>query len=138
MPRFADTLALHGAQESARTALVFGEEAIAYGQLAQAVGRAAAFLWHECGVRPGERVAWLGANDPAQLALLFALARIGAILLPLNFRLAPPEWAAQFAQCTPTLLVHDAAFAGAARELAAQKEIACVPKDEQARGAAQA
>ena len=50
------------------------------------------------GVRPGDRVAWLGLNHPAQLVLLFALARLGAILLPLNFRLAPAEWEAVLAR----------------------------------------
>jgi fatty-acyl-CoA synthase len=39
------------------------------------------------GVRAGDRVGLAGANHPGQLVLLFALARIGAILLPLNFRL---------------------------------------------------
>jgi fatty-acyl-CoA synthase len=47
--------------------------------------------WHRWGVRPGRRVAWLGSNHPAQIALLFGLARVGAVLLPLN-RLAPAEW----------------------------------------------
>ena len=50
--------------------------------LAQEAQTAAAVAWHEWGVRPGDRVAWLGANDPAQLALLFGLARIGAARSP--------------------------------------------------------
>lgn len=43
------------------------------------------------GVGRGDRVAWLGANDASQLALLFACARIGAVQVPLNWRLAPDE-----------------------------------------------
>ena len=46
-------------------------------------------------------MAWLGANHPAQLALLFGLARIGAVLLPLNFRLAFAEWQRLVADCRP-------------------------------------
>jgi fatty-acyl-CoA synthase len=99
-------------------ALVHGERRITYGELAHSIDRAAARLWHASGVRPGDRVAWLGANDPAQIVLLFALARIGAMLLPLNFRLAPAEWDALLAQCTPRMLVHDDVWAQGASEAA--------------------
>jgi fatty-acyl-CoA synthase len=104
-------------------AIVQGERRIRYGELAHLVGHAAARLWHDCGVRTGDRVAWLGANDAAQIVLLFALARLGAILLPLNFRLAPPEWDAQLAQCGARLLVHDEPWAQAATD-AAQRNAA--------------
>ncbi len=43
------------------------------------------------GVKAGERVAWLGLNHPDILVALFAVARLGAILVPLNFRLAARE-----------------------------------------------
>jgi fatty-acyl-CoA synthase len=65
----------------------------------------------------GDRVAWLGLNHPAQLALLFALARLGAVLVPLNHRLSPAEWCAVLQDCAPTLLVHDDTLAMAAHEL---------------------
>ncbi|HVZ42702.1 MAG TPA: AMP-binding protein [Ramlibacter sp.] len=80
--------------------------------------RAAARLWHEWGVRSGETVAWLGGNHPALLVLLAAVARLGAMLLPLNFRLAPAEWDRAVAQCAPRHIVHDASWADAARALA--------------------
>lgn len=105
-------------------ALRFGGEALSFGALREAAARAAAVAWHDWGVRPGERVAWLGANHPGQLALLFGLARIGALLLPLNFRLAPAEWRQLLAQCTPRHLVHDADWGGPARELASACGIA--------------
>lgn len=99
-------------------AIVQGDRRITYGELAQMIDSAASKLWHACGVRPGDRMAWLGANDPAQIVLLFALARIGAMLLPLNVRLAPAEWDALIAQCTPKLMVHDNLWAQAAGEAA--------------------
>jgi fatty-acyl-CoA synthase len=98
--------------------------------LSAAAQRAAAVAWHDWGVRPGDRVAWLGANHPAQLALLFGLAHIGAILLPLNYRLALPEWQRLLAQCTPRHLVHDAEWAGPAGELARAAGVAAHPLDE--------
>ncbi|MBI5278771.1 MAG: AMP-binding protein [Burkholderiales bacterium] len=79
--------------------------------------RAAARLWHGWGVRPGDRVASLGGNHWGQVVLLAALARIGAVLVPLNFRLAPAEWQRLLGVCTPRHIVHDAAWADAARAL---------------------
>jgi fatty-acyl-CoA synthase len=87
-------------------------------------------------VRPGDRVAWLGGNHPAQLALLFGLARIGALLLPLNFRLAPAEWRRLLSDCTPRHLVHDAEWAAAAAELAGQCGIEAHAADALAQAAA--
>jgi fatty-acyl-CoA synthase len=111
-------------------ALQFATAWITYGALAESARQAAAVAWTNWGVRPGDRVAWLGGNHPAQLALLFGLARIGAMLLPLNFRLAPPEWEHLLADCAPRHLVHDAAFGQPARELAAACGISAHPLEE--------
>lgn len=51
------------------------------------------------------------------LALLLAAARLGAILVPLNWRLAAAEHAAILRDCTPRVLYSDAAFAAQARSL---------------------
>ena len=80
-------------------------------------------------VERGLRVAWLGFNHPAQIALLFALAHRGAMLVPLNHRLAPAEWASVLNDSAPVLLVHDEAFAEPARALAAAHGIAALPVD---------
>ena len=126
-PTLADVLAARAASRPDAPALRFGAQTWTYGELARRCARLSAQLWNGWGVRPGDRVAWLGANHPGQLLLLFALARVGAILLPLNFRLAPAEWDALMADCTPTHLVHDADWAGAARELADRAHVAAHP-----------
>ena len=59
------------------------------------------------GVAPGDRVAVLAHNRGETIALLFACAELGAILFPMNWRLAPAELAWQFADCTPKVLVCD-------------------------------
>jgi fatty-acyl-CoA synthase len=118
---FADVL---HAQPAHARAITQGSLEFDYGALAHHVDAAAARLAGDWRIGPGDRVAWLGLNDPAQVVLLFALARIGAILLPLNFRLAPPEWDAQLAHCTPARIVHDGAWADAARALAQRHSIA--------------
>ncbi len=43
------------------------------------------------GVQKGDRVGYLGFNHPQQLVALFAAARLGAMLVPLNYRLASAE-----------------------------------------------
>ena len=67
--------------------------------------------------RKGERVAWLGYNSPDMLVLLFALARRGAILVPLNWRLTAAEHRQLLADCTPRLLFCDADFRSHAEQL---------------------
>ncbi len=91
---------------------------LSYLQLHQRSQRMAAWAWHVAGVRAGDRVAWLGLNHPDQLSLLFALAQIGAALVPLNHRLAPAEWQAQLAQCTPRLLLCEAPWQAQAQPVA--------------------
>jgi fatty-acyl-CoA synthase len=58
----------------------------------------------------GDRVAWLGYNSPDMLVLLFALARLGAILVPLNWRLTAAEHKSILADCSPKWLFCDAEF----------------------------
>ena len=73
-----------------KTAVHFGGRDISYAQLWSHVDVAVARLV-ALGVSRGERFAYLGYNHPEILVLLLALARVGAMLVPLNFRLAPPE-----------------------------------------------
>lgn len=58
------------------------------------------------GVAAGDRVAFLGLNSIELAVTLFATARLGAVFLPLNTRLAPPELAWILTDAEPTLLVH--------------------------------
>jgi fatty-acyl-CoA synthase len=76
-----------------RTAIRFQGQTLSYADLAHGIERAAAMLLGELGLRRGDRIAWLGLNHPDMLGLLFAAARCGLILAPLNWRLAPPEHA---------------------------------------------
>ncbi|MGH1488441.1 MAG: class I adenylate-forming enzyme family protein [Acidimicrobiales bacterium] len=55
------------------------------------------------GVRSHDRVAFCGLNRPEQLTALFACARLGAVLLPLNNRLSVGEHRFQIEDATPTL-----------------------------------
>lgn len=73
--------------------------------------------FHLCGLRAGDRLAWLGLNHPMQVAALMACARLGAIFMPLNFRLAAAELQQVLNDATPAWLVHDAGHADVAAVL---------------------
>ena len=83
------------------------------------VARVTAHLQSNWGVQPGDRVAWLGFNHELQLVTLVACARLGAVFLPLNFRLAVPELQQVMQDAQPRLLVHDSHHAGTAQALQA-------------------
>lgn len=74
-----------------RVALRFGDAALTYGALDAAVGAMAGALAAR-GIGRGDRIGFLGHNHPAQIVALLACARIGAMQVPLNWRLAAPEW----------------------------------------------
>ncbi|MGQ0699609.1 MAG: acyl-CoA synthetase [Panacagrimonas sp.] len=76
-----------------RAALTFENETWSYGEMQHRIERMAAVL-AQGGVRAGDRVAYLGFNHSMILVALFASTRIGAIFVPLNFRLSRPELAA--------------------------------------------
>jgi fatty-acyl-CoA synthase len=73
-----------------RTALIFEDKMFSYGSFAQLVRRQAKLL-QDCGVCMGDRVAFVGFNQPAFLETLFAANALGAIFVPLNFRLTAEE-----------------------------------------------
>ena len=74
-----------------RTAVHFWGRELSYAALWARIEAASEALATTLKVGKGDRVAYLGYNHPEMLVLLFALSRIGAILVPLNFRLATPE-----------------------------------------------
>ena len=100
-----------------KTALHFQGEDTSYATLAQQMTRVSESLVENLGVAPGDRVAYLGYNRPEMLVLLFALARIGAMLLPLNFRLALAEHHTILEHAEPKALIVDLEFLKIAQPL---------------------
>ncbi|MEU2639320.1 long-chain fatty acid--CoA ligase [Micromonospora fulviviridis] len=90
----------------AAIALIQNDVSLTYAELAQRVDAVAAVL-AGLGVLAGDRVAYLGPNDLATFEVLFATARIGAIFVPLNTRLAAEEIRYQLDDCVPAVLVLD-------------------------------
>ncbi len=112
-----------------KVALHFDGQDIRYRQLWERICHATSAL-QAAGVSHGDRVAWLGLNDPAMLVMLFALARIGAILLPLNYRLAAAEQAVILVHAGAHLLVHDSNHTEAASALGGIGGVALLPASD--------
>ena len=90
-----------------RESLVFGPVRQSFAEIAHRVDEAAKGLI-ALGVGPGDKVCvWLN-NSPEWIHLLFAVARIGAILVPANtrFRTADIEYLVRQGDCS-TLITHD-------------------------------
>lgn len=94
-----------------RPALVYGDgNSLTYRELADQADAVSAILWLR-GIRKGDSVAYLGENSPEFLAVLFGAAQIGAVFVPVNTRLAPPEIAYVLSDSGARALVHDPEFA---------------------------
>jgi len=99
-----------------KKALICGQRYVTYGQMDERVDRLANAL-AERGLRKGDRVAALLLNSIEYVELLFACAKKGYVLVPLNFRLAVPELAFILNDCTPRALFYDPFFKKPANEL---------------------
>ncbi len=93
-----------------KTAIAFEGERLSYTAFAARIERTATALKHELGVGRGDRVAILSLNRPDYLVLLYACARLGAILVPLNWRLAVAEQLFILADAGVKVLVLEQAF----------------------------
>ncbi|TRZ56195.1 MAG: long-chain fatty acid--CoA ligase [Rhodocyclaceae bacterium] len=108
-------IAHHAGQTPDKLALRFPGRELSYLQLAALVEQVSASLVAG-GVLPGRCVAYLGYNSPEMLALLFACARLGAMFMPLNWRLAAPEHRQMLADCPPTVIFVEAPFLAQSQE----------------------
>src|SRR5258708_4516787 len=80
--------ALYGARE----AVVDGALRLTYEQFFRRCDRFSAAL-QRLGVTRGDRVAYIAPNTHAQLESFYAVPQIGAVLVPINYRLSPDEFA---------------------------------------------
>ncbi|MFD9552368.1 long-chain fatty acid--CoA ligase [Nocardia salmonicida] len=81
----------HVAVRPDKPAIIWPGGSYTYSQLFDRVNAVAAALASK-GVRQGDHIALLMQNTPEFIETLYAVNRLGAAFLPLNFRLAPTEW----------------------------------------------
>ncbi len=118
VPAVGLTFALSRAKRmrGAALAVVDGDVRLDWDTLATRVARLAGGL-HQRGVQPGTRVAILAANSHRHIEAQFATLWCGAVVTPINTRLAPPELQAVLADAEPSLLLVDRAATDAAASL---------------------
>ncbi|WP_018763274.1 acyl-CoA synthetase [Arthrobacter sp. 135MFCol5.1] len=96
-------------KSGSKAALISGTSTLGYEELAERADRLANAL-RDRGVAKGDRVAYLGENHPSFVETFFACGLLGAIFVPLNTRLAPPELQFQLQDSGARLLVNAAAL----------------------------
>ncbi|MFF5022734.1 acyl-CoA synthetase [Streptomyces collinus] len=95
----------------ARVALEYGERSWTYGELDDAVSRAAGLLLAE-GLAPGDRVAAYGHNSDAYVLAFLGCARAGLVHVPVNQNLTGDDLAYLLGQSGSTLVLTDPDLAG--------------------------
>ena len=94
-----------------------------YAEMNLRVDRAALYLRDGLGVQDGNRVAVLCHNDTDMFEIQFACRRLGAIFLPLNWRLAVPELEYICQDATPRALIYGSEFVAEAAEIQRLAEV---------------
>ena len=74
-----------------REAVVDGEQRWTYAEFFDRCDRWSSVL-QRLGVAPGDRVAYIAPNTHAQLEGFYAVPQLGAVIVPLNYRLLPADW----------------------------------------------
>ena len=114
-----DWLARREALTPNKTALAVWEtkERISYQCLNAGANRAANFLRERLGIAQGDRVSILAGNSAQYLELLFACGKLGAILVPLNWRLTARELAFMVNDSAPKALFYSPEYAAVMDEM---------------------
>lgn len=120
----ASILRCHAGSHGDKTAIEFRNEQISYRELWQRLQGYAAFL-HERGIRQGDRVGLALKEHPGHLVLHYALARLGAVLLPVDQRWTATEMAgaATAFQAKLLILEEDADAPAGIETLAINKDL---------------
>jgi fatty-acyl-CoA synthase len=116
--KYYDWTAYHAYSQPHKIAIVdlhTGRE-FNYAELDQRAARLADWMQGQ-GIVKGDRIAILALNCPEYMELEFACSKIGAVALPVNWRLTVPELEYIFNNSTPKVLAHDIVFRDAAVDL---------------------
>ena len=112
----ADIVHHHALWHPDREAVVCGNRRISYGRLADRIMRLASVLASQ-GIGRNTRVGVLSTNSAEYVEIVYALAELGAVWVPINFRLAPPEVEFILKDSGATFLFYSSSFAGVAASI---------------------
>ena len=120
-----DWLAKHATYSPEKLALIeiASDRRFTYGEFNQQANRFCAYL-ERIGVKSGDRVSVLLPNCVELLFVLFGATKLGAIFVPLNFKLAVPELIPILADAQPAVLIYSNEFAGMAAAIRTESVLA--------------
>ncbi|MCD0501893.1 AMP-binding protein [Bordetella petrii] len=127
------SVAYHARRTPDQPAIVYRDVEISYAEFHERIRKTAAML-HAHGVGRNDVVALFMKNSPAFLELAFAASYLGAVFLPVNYRLAAPEASYILADSGAKLLFVDEEFTSVAAlpvpkvvvDARAQKDLRCL------------
>jgi fatty-acyl-CoA synthase/long-chain acyl-CoA synthetase len=113
--RAPDVLTLHAANQPEKPAVVDDRPdgrvtRWSFAELEAQANRLAHVL-RDLGLRRGDKLVWCGPNSPGIVRAMHAARKIGAVAVPLNYRLAPEEAAYVVDHCDAVLVYTDAEYA---------------------------
>ena len=88
LANIAGIVRLHGSERPEQVAIVYGDREVTWRELDEASNRLANAL-RAAGVQPNERIARIEKNAPDYFELAFAASKLNAVLVDVNWRLAP-------------------------------------------------
>ena len=126
--RVADVVREVAAARPDHLAIRCGERELSYRELDERSNRLAQALL-AAGADAGSRIAYLDRTGPEVIELLFAASKIGAVTVPLNWRLSRPELASVVADAQPPVLIAGETYAAVAEELAEGRRLVVVERE---------
>ena len=87
-------------------AVIDGDWVLTLAELNAMVNRYGNVL-REAGVRAGEKVLWVGQNSAEVVAINHAARKVGAVCVPMNYRLAPDETQYVIDNCDAVVVLFD-------------------------------
>ncbi len=110
MHNISQWIQTHASFTPDKLAIIDEHHSYTYGELEQLVSQHARLLKHQMRIGRGDRVAYLGFNSIEFLCLVFACARLGALFIPMNWRLTTPEFDHILEDASPSLVVCSSRF----------------------------
>ncbi len=129
-----DMLRRKAREKGGELALVCGGRETSFAALDRKSDLAARALLAD-GLKPGDRVAFLGKNSDRYFELLFAAAKAGMVTVPIGWRLTEPEIAFLLEDCGAAVLFVEPGFAALARRLIEGRPLRLVSMGEPLEGA---
>ena len=90
--RIHDYLEYHARERPDSDFAILGDRSVTYAE-ADAESNRLANAFIDAGLRKGDRFAYLSKNSIEYPVMYYAASKAGVVPVPLNYRLAPPEWA---------------------------------------------